>query len=142
MPCSGNGPVERQPKGDVVDILNRVRLILQETFDSPFTDSYLVKIDDRTVVLKRAGSYPGIDLTGVDLHRAHLEEVNLKNARLVGANLWGAHLSGANLEGADLMDAVLTGADLEGATLTGANLKGARIDPTTLSKARGIEGGV
>ena len=122
-----------------VDILNRVKLILRETFDSPFTDSYLVKINGRTVVLKRAGSYPGIDLTGVDLHRAHLEKVNLKNARLVGANLWGAHLSGANLEGADLKDAVLTGADLENAILTGAHLEGAKIDRETLLKARGIE---
>lgn len=125
-----------------MDILNRVRLILQETFDSPFTDSYLVKINGRTVVLKRAGSYPGIDLSGVDLHRAHLEGVNLKNAILVGANLWGAHLSGANLEGADLKNAVLTEADLENAILTGADLEGAKIDRETLSKARGVEGGV
>ena len=132
-----------------VNILNRARLILQETFNSPFTDSYLVTIDGHTVVLKRAGSYQDIDLTGVDLHRAHLENVNLKNVCLAGANLWGAHLSGANLEGADLKnavltgadlkDAVLTGADLEDAVLTGADLRGATIDRETLSKARGVQ---
>lgn len=132
-----------------VNILSRVRLILQETFNSPFTDSYLVTINGRTVVLKRAGSYQDIDLTGVDLHRAHLENVTLKNARLVGANLWGAHLSGANLEGADLKnavltgadlkDAVLTGADLEDAVLTGADLRGATVDREALSKARGVQ---
>ena len=45
-----------------MNILERVKLILQETLDSPFADSYLVTIGGRTVVLKRAGSYPGIDL--------------------------------------------------------------------------------
>ncbi len=132
-----------------VNTLSRVRLILQETFNSPFTDSYLVTINGQTVVLKRAGSYQDIDLTGVDLHRAHLENVTLKNARLAGANLWGAHLTGANLEGADLKNAVLTGADLKGAVLTGADLedavltgadlRGATVDRETLSKARGVQ---
>lgn len=55
-----------------------MRLILQETVGSPFTDSYLVKINGRTAVLKRAGSYPGIDLTG-----------DLENATLTGADLEG-----------------------------------------------------
>ena len=76
-----------------MNVLNRVRLILAEMLDSPFTDSYLVTIDGRTVVLKQAGSYEGIDLSGVDLHRAHLENVNLKRARLAGANLWGGATS-------------------------------------------------
>ena len=129
----------RAPAMEVIEVreaLNRLKLILSETIGSPFTDTYLVTINDRTVALKQSGSYEGIDLSGVDLHRAHLENVNLKRAKLVGANLWGAYLAGANLEGADLKDAVLTGADLSGAVLIGADLTGARIDSNALSDAR------
>lgn len=120
-------------------VLKRLARIVGETFVSPLTDSYFVTIGNRTVVLRRAGSYEGIDLSGVDLHRAHLEEVNLKNAKLIGTNLWGAHLAGANLEGADLKDAVLTGADLKDAVLTGADLRGARLDREALANAHGAQ---
>lgn len=78
-------PVVRQPRETLADILNRVRLILQETFDSPFTDSYLVQMSG-----------------------ANLEGADLMDAVLTGADLEGATLTGANIEGARIDPATLS----------------------------------
>jgi uncharacterized protein YjbI with pentapeptide repeats len=102
----------------------------------------------------------GVDLSGVDLHKAFLGGINLQQANLAGANLSGAHLIGAHLIGvnlseahlseailigvnlsgvdlfrADLSKAKLWGADLSGANLGEADLRGADLRGAYLSKA-------
>jgi hypothetical protein len=95
-------------------------------------------------VLGRRAKPPGGDqvlqLSGVDLRKAHLSLAHLEGARLDGAHLeeaylYGAHLERAQLYGAHLEGAVLYGAYLEGANLNGAHLEGADFNGAHLEWA-------
>jgi TIR domain/Pentapeptide repeats (8 copies) len=82
------------------------------------------------------------DLSGAQLHRAHLASANLSHCRMAGILLQEAVLSGAHLEGADLREADFLRADLSDANLSGtnsasavffqANLRGAILDRSKL----------
>jgi uncharacterized protein YjbI with pentapeptide repeats len=78
----------------------------------------------------------GVDLSGVDLHKAFLGGINLQQANLAGANLSGAHLSKAKLSKAKLIGADLRGAHLSEAILIGVNLSGVDLFRADLSKAK------
>ncbi|MEU1261465.1 pentapeptide repeat-containing protein [Streptomyces cellulosae] len=75
------------------------------------------------------------DLRGTMLARADLSGATLTRAFLRGATLTEAYLADATLTKADLVDATLTGAFLSGATLTEANLRRATLTETDLSGA-------
>jgi BTB/POZ domain-containing protein KCTD9 len=77
----------------------------------------------------------GVDLSGVDLHKAFLRGIYLPQSILSEADLSGAILTEADLSGAILSKAKLSGADLNGAYLTGANLSGANLSYAYLSYA-------
>ena len=87
----------------------------------------------------------GVDLSGVDLHKAflrgislqqaHLSEADLSKANLGGAHLSEADLSKANLGAAFFSGANLSKADLSEADLGGANLSGAHLSEADLSEA-------
>ncbi|MBQ17179.1 MAG: hypothetical protein CMJ65_08640 [Planctomycetaceae bacterium] len=82
----------------------------------------------------------GIVLTGArldqaDLHGANLQRADLARASLRRSNLAGAVLNGANLAGADLSGADLRGARLVGADLRGIRQKGTRWQGAVLRKA-------
>ena len=74
------------------------------------------------------------DLSGMDMRRAHLEEVDFSGCNLKGANLSYAILRGCNFKNSDLSGASLWNANLEEANLTGANLECCDLD---YSKLRG-----
>ena len=86
-----------------------------------------------------------MNLSGLAIHNAKLEQVNLsgadlRDARLVGVDFSGADLSGAKLTSSKLLSAKLSGAnltqtDLTRATLSLADLQGARLTETDLSHA-------
>jgi uncharacterized protein YjbI with pentapeptide repeats len=100
----------------------------------------VIEADDRIIDLH------GVDLSGVRLVPARLQNVDLSFARLRDADLPRAELAGTVLVQADLADAQLAGADLSGAhldradltgaVLTGATLTGARLPGATLHHAR------
>ncbi len=71
-----------------------------------------------------------LNLSRVDLRRAHLVDANLQHAVLADANLQGARLNGANLQGARL-----NGANLQHAVLADANLQNAWLDRANLQDA-------
>jgi TIR domain/Pentapeptide repeats (8 copies) len=75
------------------------------------------------------------DLSGMDLHGAHLSGVDLKGANLNHAGLIAAFLSQANLSGANLSYSLLTAADLSSSYLTAANVSGAHLMNTELTAA-------
>ena len=84
------------------------------------------------------------DLTGANLHRAHIhkQEFTLSGGgrEILDANLNHAVLRNANLSGADFHEAILTAADFRGSNLSegnflGANLQGADLRETILSCA-------
>lgn len=74
----------------------------------------------------------GVNLQGIDLHKADLRGANLCGAdlrrsnlceaNLSATNLWEANLRGANLYGANLCEAILYGTNLFEANLCKANL--------------------
>jgi hypothetical protein len=68
-----------------------------------------------------------IDLAGVDLTLADLNNAELAGAELERADLAGAKLIGSNLDAVDLCRANLVGANLAIAILTSANLTGAYL---------------
>lgn len=78
-------------------------------------------------------------LNGVDLSEANLSGANLILVDLREADLCMADLSGANLSGADLYMADLSGANLSGADLSYASLNGTNLIQTNLSGAN-LEG--
>ena len=73
-----------------------------------------------------SASLQDADLTGVNLSQANLSNVCLKQVKLTNANLSHTDLTSANLENANLKGANLTGVDL-----SEANLLGTQIDETT-----------
>jgi len=102
-----------------------------------------------------------VDLTGVNLVKARLDEAKLDGAvltraelteawaegaslieavldmaDLVGTNLAGANLAGADLTGADLAGAYLLGANLTDANLAGANMTGVLLEEAVLTGAK------
>ncbi|MET9329691.1 pentapeptide repeat-containing protein [Streptomyces cellulosae] len=72
----------------------------------------------------------GLHLVGAVLNQADFTEANLSEATLESANLSGATLTRANLHEADLVRA-----DLSGATLDGANLSRAKLSAVDLYEA-------
>jgi hypothetical protein len=90
-------------------------------------------------VLGRRAKPPGgaqvLQLSGVDLRKAHLSLAHLEGARLDGAHLEGAYLYDAHLEGAQLNGAHLEGADFYGAHLKGTNLYDAHLKGAKLKNA-------
>ncbi len=81
------------------------------------------------------------DLSGKDLHGAHLDEADLHGAHLSRADLHGAVLAEANLHGArlrsaGLQEADLAFADLHGAVLLRASLSGADLIQADLTQAK------
>jgi uncharacterized protein YjbI with pentapeptide repeats len=70
----------------------------------------------------------GLDLRGIDLSRANLQDVNGGcDPDLPRTNLFQARLSGADARGALLCDAILARADLRSADLGGASLEDADL---------------
>lgn len=110
-------------------IAKTITTLLKETFAAPLSDSYVVKVLDKSIALREGGDYSGRDLSDLDL-----TGISLENASLKGAILRGTILKGANLRNADL-----SGADLSGAVLSGANLENAKIDPSGLREATIID---
>jgi uncharacterized protein YjbI with pentapeptide repeats len=89
----------------------------------------------------------GLDLHGINLSRANLQDVNggcdpdlpitnLAGARLAGADARRALLCDANLIGADLRGADLGDASLEDASLRSADASGIRLDEATAAFAQ------
>ncbi len=76
-----------------------------------------------------------IDLSGIDLELANLQEINLTGANLEGANLEGVNLERARLEGARLYGVNLKEADLKNASLNGAQLRRADLKDAYLERA-------
>jgi uncharacterized protein YjbI with pentapeptide repeats len=103
-------------------------------------------VDPREVLDLHGLHLVGATLNQADLTGAHLSEVTLTCANLLGAELTGANLLDAELiraelrraelSGADLRRATLSGADLSEAKLTEANLSGATINEADLSEAK------
>ncbi len=107
-----------------------------------------------------------IDLSSLDLSKAHLPSITLNNAKCAYINFQGANLSAgkfekadlsgavfkdailskgyfsyanlqnADLRGADLSGAYLNFANLHGANLCGANLKGVKVSEEQLAQAK------
>ena len=80
------------------------------------------------------------ELSGANLQGANLFKAKLQGAFLIDANLRRAYLSSAELQGAtlwhaDLEVATLEYAELQGAELKEANLKGANLEYATLRGA-------
>jgi uncharacterized protein YjbI with pentapeptide repeats len=78
-----------------------------------------------------------LDLSGIYLPRASLQDANLQHAFLHHANLQGVILVDANLQraflvDANLQDAALDGANLQHAFLVDANLQGASLSVANL----------
>ncbi len=76
-----------------------------------------------------------LDLKGIILKGAHLEQVNLSHADLKGAYLMGAHLDKISLENTHLEKANLEIAHLGGAYLGDAYLEGTHLDLAHLEGA-------
>ena len=74
-----------------------------------------------------------INLRGVHLEGAYLNQAHLEGARLNNAHLEGAYLNNAHLEGARLNNANFTGADVEGANFTGATFKNTTLPDGTVT---------
>ncbi len=68
-----------------------------------------------------------------DLRGANLNRASLKNANFTGSDLRGADLCGASLQNADFTGADLRGADLRGADLSSCNLKDCDLADALLS---------
>ena len=91
------------------------------------------------------GEFHGLNLRGVLLSEAQLQNASLGQARLQGAYLDFANLTGANLNAANLDKAKLFGAklqkvsfllaSLQEADLSGATLQGALLSPAYLTGA-------
>lgn len=79
--------------------------------------------------------YHIINLTGADLHGAHLSGLDLRDTSLVGANLSAADLQGSNLSYATLSYVNLKGANLTGANLYGSEMHNVNLTGTNLSGA-------
>jgi len=100
------------------------------------------RLNLRGVDLRGANLNEG-KLNGADFQGSHLDEAQLNGTHLNDANLYGVSLKGAFLnnsaqlknailQGADLTSAELIGADLFGSNLTGARLAGANLDGADL----------
>jgi len=122
------GQLTRSDRQEIVDRL------LQESADgflkrakevglNPATD--FAELNLSGVNLSRA-YLQDADLTGVNLSQANLTNIRLKQVKLTNANLSHADLTSANLENANLK-----GANLAGVDLSEANLLGTQIDETT-----------
>jgi len=72
-----------------------------------------------------------LDLSGISI-----EGANLNNANLANVSFDGTSLSSAHLEGANLTRALFSNAYLDGATLINANLRNATLKNTKLRNAR------
>ncbi|HBP87788.1 MAG TPA: hypothetical protein DD706_08840 [Nitrospiraceae bacterium] len=86
------------------------------------------------------GNFSSMELSGVDLDGANLQDVNFNKADLSGAMLSGANLTEsslmeANLTGANLKNANVSEADLLKAILVRANLERAHLAKTDLTGA-------
>lgn len=81
------------------------------------------------------GTLPSLNLHGIRLFNAQLQEAKLPTAHLEDAYLSWAHLQGANLSRAFLDGADLSGAHLEGATLSWAQLRRANLEGAHLEDA-------
>jgi uncharacterized protein YjbI with pentapeptide repeats len=79
--------------------------------------------------------YRILDLTGADLHGAHLSGFDLRDTYLVGANLSAADLRGSNLSYATLSYVNLAAANLTGANLSGSEMHNVNLTGTNLSDA-------
>ena len=82
----------------------------------------------------------GILLSAADLQEANLPEANLQKANLSRANLYGANLPEADMQEVNLLEAnlqrvILQGTNLQGANLKGANLQGANLEEADLQGA-------
>lgn len=81
--------------------------------------------------------FDGANISGSNLHFAHLDGAsmvgtNLTNANLVNTFFPGARLVSADLTGANLTEAYLQGANLGGATVTRSQLAVAYLDEYTI----------
>ncbi len=83
----------------------------------------------------RAAGEALLDLEGVDLSRAAMDDADLRRVSLRGADLRGASLRGADLSEADLTGALLSRASLNGAKLGKADLRRAELVRANLRDA-------
>lgn len=105
-----------------------------------WTQETIESWQDRLAKLRPAG----VDLAGINLSGAMLQETDLSGLDLDKANLFGAELDRANLSGtrfreANLSRARLAEADLSGADLYRANLFRTELDRANLSGIRFLE---
>ena len=110
MPAKIKKPVEETPR--ISDT--------SESDDGAVLSQDLIQLkesEDALLVICRAKTSSGMDLSFA----------NLSDANLSGANLSGAILKDANLDGANLEEATLDGADLEQATFVNTNLSSASL---------------
>ena len=110
----------------------------------PYLRPDLSGVDLQGVILSRAnlndtilfgGLLTNADLTNANLTNADLSRADLTNANLSRADLLNANLAYANLHNAMLRDAVLNDANLMGADLTNADLTNAALRAVNLRDA-------
>ena len=81
-------------------------------------------------------SFQGANLSGGKFEKADLSGAILKDAVLMKGYFSYANLQNADLRNADLSDAYLNYANLHGANLCGANLKGVKVTEEQLTHAK------
>ncbi|MFF7232466.1 pentapeptide repeat-containing protein [Streptomyces sioyaensis] len=140
----GPGPLPEEPAADVQAALTALTQTQSRTHVDPREPLNLHGLHLAGANLNQAdltqANLSGATLTGANLYEAtltgaSLDEAMLLNASLYAATLTGADLYTATLTGADLRAATLTGADLRAATLIGANLRAATLTDANLSTA-------
>ena len=108
-----------------MNIVDKVKVILAETFSSPSKNSFVTTVAGTKVVLREGGNYRGINLRGADLTGAHLDKINLEGADLSETILSGATFRNANIKNVKTEGAIVSGTDFSGA-ITGAGFRGLR----------------
>jgi uncharacterized protein YjbI with pentapeptide repeats len=118
-----------QPVLEALCAFVRDNTVGKQVNDKPATDTQaaLTVIGRRKTTGALGGTPDMVDLEGVHIPKALLEEANLNHALLTGANLTDADLFEANLTDARLIDANLSGANLWIANLADANLVRANL---------------
>ena len=96
---------------------------------APHPRPYTLTLSDTDLSSWSIGSeHTHIDLTGVSLCRARLDDTHIRNTCLNNANVTGASLRRALIEHSSLSNTILKDSDLSGAIFRFCNLGGASLD--------------
>lgn len=114
------------------DIRNRRKSLISQMYSqsSDFAVDAIRQLRDSgwlDTILQEEGDLGRVQWKGVDLRDVDLRGLYLGMANLQNAVLWGTDLRAAQLSGADLRDATLFGTNLNGANLQDADLRGAKL---------------